>query len=636
MIPRRFLDESMRTRQAPKDVAHRGRRQQPAASAEVRIAPDGVAYTKIEFVEFFGSTREWDQAAARKAASDALNAAIPPPAPNAPAPSPLPKGAKDPTADVVLDTKATKATSGVVIDAWSSFEVLYVPDEQEAQAVAELAANERAANVEAQDDELMAVEAIYERETRYVAEGPEAGADDGRRRPKVVELCVPLLERVEGADAHVARVVVPPGLRGLPQTSGLHCADDGLFALTTLPPLVLRLRRPLTYPSRSPPVVALRCAWLSDEELAHLATQLDEVFATSLGMPAICEAVEWLRSSALSSLPSLVLDHLALPATPAAATTGAALENTRLAVAGRAARWPRSAPEVLSALCAHAQSDSERLWREKLHTCGVCFEEHASLDCVRFIRCKHTFCKGCVGTYFESLMADGAASALNCPEPSCRAAANPFEVKALLSPALYERYEKLQTDTCLSAMHDVVWCPRCEYPAFLVEGDESTGARTATAGGPTDSDRGAGRRLALCGSCAFSFCCECRLAWHGLAPCANLATRWRNADEQGREELRRKYGKSVVDEVESAEWMLKHTKPCPNCSTSVEKNGGCNHITCRHCNFEWCWLCNCKYQPGHYRKGSGTGCEQFSQDFFDELDLTREEFDARFVVLNHM
>jgi E3 ubiquitin-protein ligase RNF14 len=121
-----------------------------------------------------------------------------------------------------------------------------------------------------------------------------------------------------------------------------------------------------------------------------------------------------------------------------------------------------------------------------------------------------------------------------------------------------------------------------------------------------------------------------------LAPCANLATRWRNADEQGREELRRKYGKSVVDEVESAEWMLKHTKPCPNCSTSVEKNGGCNHITCRHCNFEWCWLCNCKYQPGHYRKGSGTGCEQFSQDFFDELDLTREEFDARFVVLNHM
>ena len=355
-----------------KDMAHRGLRQQPAASAEVRIAPDGVAYTKKEFVEFFGSTQEWDQAVPRKAASDADKAAIPPPAPNAPAP--LSKGAKDATADVVPDTKATKAPSAVVIDAWSAFEVLHAPDEREAQAVAELAANERAANVEAQDNELMAVEAIYEREMRCVSEGTEAGADDGRRRPMVVELCVPLLERVEGADAHVARVVVPPGLRRLPQTSGLHCADDGLFALTTLPPLILRLRRPLTYPSRSPPVVALRCAWLSDEELALLATQLDEVFATSLGMPAICEAVEWLRSSALSSLPSFVLDHLALPATPAAATTGAALEDTRLAVAGRAARWPRSAPEVLSALCAHAQSDSERLWREKLHTCGVCFE----------------------------------------------------------------------------------------------------------------------------------------------------------------------------------------------------------------------------------------------------------------------
>jgi len=242
-------------------------------------------------------------------------------------------------------------------------------------------------------------------------------------------------------------------------------------------------------------------------------------------------------------------------------------------------------------------------------------------------------------------MGDGAAAALKCPEPSCRAAATPAEVKALLPADLYERYEALQTSTCLAAMQDVKWCPRCEYPAFLVDGDDAdaddgnAGASSTTALGSVAAAVSKGlrakreARLALCGSCAFSFCCECRLAWHGLAPCANLATRWRIADEHGREELRKKYGKAVVEEVESAEWMLQNTKPCPNCGSHVEKNGGCNHITCRHCNFEWCWLCNCKYQPGHYRKGSG--CEQFSQDFFDELNLTREEFDANYVVTNH-
>jgi len=70
MIPRRFLDESMR---------NRGRRQQPAASAEVRIAPDGVAYTKIQFVEFYGGTLEWDQAAPL---GSAMPTTAPPPPPD--------------------------------------------------------------------------------------------------------------------------------------------------------------------------------------------------------------------------------------------------------------------------------------------------------------------------------------------------------------------------------------------------------------------------------------------------------------------------------------------------------------------------------------------------------------------------
>jgi len=33
------------------------------SAVELRIAPDGVAYTKIQFVEFYGGTREWDEAA---------------------------------------------------------------------------------------------------------------------------------------------------------------------------------------------------------------------------------------------------------------------------------------------------------------------------------------------------------------------------------------------------------------------------------------------------------------------------------------------------------------------------------------------------------------------------------------------
>lgn len=37
-------------------------------------------------------------------------------------------------------------------------------------------------------------------------------------------------------------------------------------------------------------------------------------------------------------------------------------------------------------------------------------------------------------------------------------------------------------------------------------------------------------------------------------------------------------------------WRLRHTQRCRKCKAYVEKNGGCNHMTCR-CGHEFCWRC---------------------------------------------
>jgi len=39
-------------------------------------------------------------------------------------------------------------------------------------------------------------------------------------------------------------------------------------------------------------------------------------------------------------------------------------------------------------------------------------------------------------------------------------------------------------------------------------------------------------------------------------------------------------------------------KSCPNCRATIEKDDGCNHMTCR-CGYHWCWLCVAIIDPNN-------------------------------------
>jgi len=62
------------------------------------------------------------------------------------------------------------------------------------------------------------------------------------------------------------------------------------------------------------------------------------------------------------------------------------------------------------------------------------------------------------------------------------------------------------------------------------------------------------------------------------------------------------------NECTAATPSLKNTnqqriKSCPKCSVQIEKNGGCNHMTCRQCRHEFCWICLGDYNGEHYCGG---------------------------------
>jgi len=66
-------------------------------------------------------------------------------------------------------------------------------------------------------------------------------------------------------------------------------------------------------------------------------------------------------------------------------------------------------------------------------------------------------------------------------------------------------------------------------------------------------------------------------------------------------------GKEVGDGMVT---LNPSTKMCSKCFSHIEKNGGCNHMTCK-CGHQFCWLCGLIYTSDHFTEGNPTGCKQF-------------------------
>lgn len=157
-----------------------------------------------------------------------------------------------------------------MVDPWSAslLPELASPGPAECRETEALSDEELAANADSQDDELMAVEAIYADECAVLCRKPQAK----------LEL------RVSVAVGDGLRVEV----EGDPVGGG---------AVSTLPPIRMRVRLPAAYPSHVPPIFALRCCWIGDAGLAAIADELGRVASECAEGPALSMLVEHIREN---------------------------------------------------------------------------------------------------------------------------------------------------------------------------------------------------------------------------------------------------------------------------------------------------------------------------------------------------
>lgn len=190
-------------------------------------------------------------------------------------------------------------------------------------------------------------------------------------------------------------------------------------------------------------------------------------------------------------------------------------------------------------------------------TCNICYDD-VSRDEVSWMDCGHSFCNSCWIEYFIVKINEGQSRNIRCMAHKCNAVCDESIVRFLVrqkSPHLANKFERFLLESYIEDNKMVKWCPSVPHcgNAIRVEDDEICEVEC---------------------SCGMQFCFRCSAEAH--SPCSCIM--WEH------------WAKMCRNESENMDWIAAHTKPCPKCQKPVEKNGGCNLVTCQ-CMQHFCWLC---------------------------------------------
>lgn len=194
-------------------------------------------------------------------------------------------------------------------------------------------------------------------------------------------------------------------------------------------------------------------------------------------------------------------------------------------------------------------------------TCLICW---SLVESNSFLPCSCEICEICLTSYIQTTIPsekfDLQLRSISCPSEKCLRALNLDElIKNLNNYDFRASIDHLLLQKYLREKKDVFNCPtsNCEYYGFL-----------------------------KFGHCTEELQCEkCGKKWKDpqLLPFHHkLVYNLKNLISQ-----RNEWRSSFYEEF--------FTKECPNCGIAILKNGGCKHMTCKKCNYQFCWICTQVY-----------------------------------------
>lgn len=188
--------------------------------------------------------------------------------------------------------------------------------------------------------------------------------------------------------------------------------------------------------------------------------------------------------------------------------------------------------------------------------CPVCVQR-CTPDTVRELGCMHQFCQNCWAMHFKIQVQQGISTGLECMAKDCTILApEDFVLSVITTPDVRDKYQRFTFSDYVKSHPELRFCPGANC-STVVRAQEMKAKRVN------------------CDECKSTFCFKCGLDYHAPTDCHTI----------------KKWLTKCADDSETANYISAHTKDCPKCHVCIEKNGGCNHMQCSKCKYDFCWMC---------------------------------------------
>jgi len=184
--------------------------------------------------------------------------------------------------------------------------------------------------------------------------------------------------------------------------------------------------------------------------------------------------------------------------------------------------------------------------------CIICYDKYIPEHIIECIANKnHIICRRCFVNYYSSLDKN---ERICCYDKTCSALYDRQVLKNNMPPSVFYRFDKNQSefDQIIALGENVEKILYCKCGVVAVIEKNQTGNNIITC------------------PCGETYCLKCEMNAHPGMICLPP--------------------KQTLKQ-QSIQWINNNTKLCPKCKVSVQKNGGCNHMTCKCCYKEFCWIC---------------------------------------------